>query len=219
MNVKSILIFSCLYFILFIVAETAYHYFKIKAESTRKFVHLITGLIALFFPIYLKNPLDLIFICAGFMAILLLSIQFKFLQSVNDIERPSRGSILFPIIVIICYFFQYYRGNYIYYFIPILILAVADPLAAYIGQKFQYKKFSILNNSKTLSGSFSFFIAALLISLIGLIISKESHSISLYFCAISIAVVTTIGEAISIKGYDNLIVPLFTIAVLLIFGI
>ena len=218
-DLRIFLIFSAIFLVLFAIAEIAYHFFKIDVGYTRKFVHIFTGIITLFFPIYIKDPLTLILLCTSFLIILYLSKKFNFLPSINAIRRLSRGSILFPIVVIICYLVQYINGSYTYFFIPILILALADPMAEFIGKKLKYKPYSIFGNSKTISGSLGFFVVALLTAIIGIYLKEDSHAFLIIFCGITIAILTTLGEAVSIKGYDNLVIPMCAILGLLLFGI
>ena len=163
--------------------------------------------------------MDLIILCSGFAIILVLSIKWNFLNSINAIKRPSRGSVLYPVVVVICYLFQYYRGSYTYYFIPILILALADPAAAWAGNKFKYKPFSVLANSKTLGGSIGFFIVAFLIAVIGLYLRDNQNISLILICSLIIALLTSVSEALSIRGYDNLFIPLSAILGLLICSI
>lgn len=216
---KILLIFSGIYLVLFTISEILYHKMKVKVEYTRKFVHLFTGIIALLFPLYIKQPLDLILLCTVFAVLLVLAIKVNILQSVNAIERKSRGSVLYPIIVIICYLFQYYRDTYMYFFIPVLVLAISDPLAAIIGKKRPWKPYNILGDTKTMAGSLSFFVSAFIIGLVAFGMKETGDFSFNFWVALCLAGVTMVGEAISIKGYDNLVIPLCAIAVLLSFGI
>lgn len=216
---KTLLIFSGLYLFFFVVTEIVHHYSRIKVEYTRKFIHIITGIIALFFPIFIKQPLDLLILCGSFAILLVCTIKYDLLKSVNRIDRKSRGSILYPVAVVTCYMFQYYRGTYIYFFIPILILALADPAAAIIGKKYPYGKYALKNLTKTVSGSTSFFIIALIISVVSLNLKLDMYIYDSLWIGLLIAASTTLGEAVSIKGYDNIVIPLCAIGSLLICGI
>ena len=215
----AILVFSGIFLLLFIVAEIAYHLLKIKVDYTRKFVHIMTGIIVMYFPIYFKKPINLLIICLSFFVVLTLSKRLGLMKSINAIERKSRGSTLYPLVVIICYFIQHALGKYIYFFIPILILALADPVAEFAGKKFKYKPYSVFDNSKTISGSLGFMLVALIVAMMGLHNFSDVNTTILILCAISISVFTTLGEAISIKGYDNLMIPLCAAGILYLFGI
>jgi dolichol kinase len=216
---KTILAFSGIFLVLFVIAEIAFHVLKVKVDYTRKFVHIMTGIIVMFFPIYFEKPIDLIIICASFFVVLAISKRIGMMQSINAIERKSKGSTLFPVVVIICYFIQYWLGKYIYFFVPILILALADPAAEFFGKKFKYKPYSIFGNDKTISGSLGFLAIACVTALLGLYFFSESSQIIIVLCALSIGLVSTAGEAVSIEGYDNLVIPLSAVGILYLFGI
>src|SRR4029077_1728821 len=112
------------------------------------------------------NHLYVLFLCITFAVILVVSLKFNFLKSINAIDRDSFGSISYPISVYGCYLvFTAYNHNYSFFYMPILILAIADPVAALTGKKWPYGKYNIMGESKTLIGSAMFFITALLISI------------------------------------------------------
>lgn len=216
---RTIIAFSGIFFLLFIIAEMAYRLFEIKVDYTRKFVHIMTGIVVMFFPIYFKKPIDLIIICASFFIVLSLSKRLGLMPSINAIKRKSRGSTLYPIVVIICYLIQYSLGKYVYFFIPILILALADPAAEFAGKKFNYRPYSIFGNDKTISGSIAFLILSTLVAASGLYFFSEAGLWVLVLCTLFIAIISTLGEAISVAGYDNLVIPLAALGILYLFGI
>lgn len=216
---KTLLIFSGIYLLLFLLVEFAYHKVKIKVEYTRKAIHIITGVIALFFPLFIKSPLDLILLCGGFGVLLVITMKYNLLQSVNNVDRVSRGSILYPVAVIICFMFYYYTDNYIYFFIPILTLAMADPAAALVGRKYPIGKYMLRQQTKTMAGSGSFFVVAFIISLVALNLIEDGNLMQHICISLLVATVTTIGEGLSFKGDDNLVIPVFAIVSLFICGI
>ncbi len=216
---KTLLIFSGIYLLLFLLAEFAYHKVKIKVEYTRKAIHIITGVIALFFPLFIQHPLDLILLCGGFAVLLVITMKYNLLQSVNNVDRVSRGSILYPVAVIICFMFYYYNDNYIYFFIPILTLAMADPAAALVGRKYPIGKYTLRQQTKTMAGSGSFFVVAFIISLIALNLIENGNLMQHIWISLLVATVTTIGEGLSFKGDDNLVIPVFAIVSLIVCGI
>ena len=115
--------------------------------------------------------------------------------------------------------FEYYLQNYIYFFIPILVLAFADPAAAIVGKKWPKGKYSFLGNSKTTTGSTAFVIIAFLSSLISFYWFENTISMQVLVVCLAIAIVAAIGESISIMGFDNLLIPLCCIVTLLMFQI
>lgn len=215
------------FLLLFGLAEFLYHTLKVKAELTRKLVHFGTGMITLLFPILLSNHWYVLFLCASFAVILLSSIKFNMLKSINAIDRKSHGSILYPVAVYGCYLvYNYYRmktgkskDDYIYFYLPILTLAICDPIAALVGKKFSYGNFRIGKETKSLSGSFAFFISSLTLTIpIFLFCGKfESDLSHLILISITIAFCSAIVEGISGIGTDNLTIPACVLATLILF--
>ncbi len=204
------------YLILFASAEVLYHKFKVKAEITRKIVHLSTGIISLLFPPMLGNHWLVLGLCFSFLIILLSSLKFKLLPSINAVERTTRGSIIYPFIVYGAFLVLDYYDDMIFYYIPILILALADPVAGLLGKKIPKGEYTIFNNTKTLTGSFAFFVTAFAIALFFLFLFSEKEAAGLFIVAFLVSVFTAFAEAISHKGYDNLTIPA-TATVVLVF--
>ena len=84
-------------------------------------------------------------------------------------------------------------------------MGYGDGLAAVIGQKVKSKSFNILGSTKSIAGSATMLIVSLIISI--LIFSFIGIEY-LILKAFLIAIIATILEAISVKGLDNITVPL-----------
>lgn len=132
---NAIILAGC-YLLLFTLGELLYYCFKIKAEITRKIVHIGTGLLALSFPLLLANHWCVLVLCTLFAGILIVSLRFDLLRSINAIDRQSIGSLAYPVSVYGCYLtYHLYDNRYVYYYLPILILAICDPIAGLIGRR------------------------------------------------------------------------------------
>lgn len=220
-------ILAASFLLLFGLAEVLYYKLKVKAELTRKLVHFGTGMITLLFPLMLSNHWFVLFLCASFAIILLASMKFNMLKSINAIDRKSHGSILYPVAVYGCYLvYNYYPANLgepveacIYFYLPILTLAICDPLAALLGKNFPYGKFKIGNDTKTLAGSFTFFISSIALTiLVFLFFGKfESDLSHVILISTAIAFCGSIVEAISGSGTDNITIPACVLATLILF--
>ena len=211
------LVLGLSFLILFGIAELLYHYANIKAEITRKTVHIGTGILTLLFPVLLENHWSVLFLCSSFALILFLSLKYNLLKSINAIGRKSYGSISYPVAVYTCFcFFAWNRdhrpeaGNgYILFYLPILILAICDPVAALCGRRWPYGTYRVRKETKTLVGSSLFFITAFLISFLLLVLlNNTQHAILQTLIASAlIALTTTVTEALCTKGTDNLFIP------------
>jgi len=202
---------------LFGVAEFLYYIGKVKVEYTRKLVHIGTGLLTMLFPVMLGNHWLVLFLCGSFALIILASLQYHFLQSVNGIDRKSHGSIAYPIAVYGCFWvYDYYKVHglgahqpSLYFYLPILILALCDPIAALMGKAFPVGRYSISKDTKTVMGSMAFFVTAALISgcLLFFFASGAMKFPILISLSFVIALMATAAESLSGKGLDNLTIP------------
>lgn len=201
---------------LFALAELIYHYFKVKAELTRKFVHFGTGILSLLFPLMLSNHWFVLALCASFALILITSLKFNLLKSINAIDRKSYGSLCYPLAVYSCFLIQSwygeqsnFYGGYLIYYLPLLILAISDPLAALIGKRWSWLPYKVGIGTKTMSGSLAFFGSALLISIAAFFAFQISLSFELLVgSCLLIAGITAVSESVSRNGFDNLFIPL-----------
>ncbi|TDE16327.1 diacylglycerol/polyprenol kinase family protein [Dyadobacter psychrotolerans] len=207
--VLPLLLAGC-FLLLFGFAEFLYHKKEVKAEWTRKIVHVGTGIITLLFPVLLHSHWQVLFLCGSFLIILLASLRFKMLPSINNIGRFSYGSILYPIVVYGVYLvYARTEKGLIMFYLPILILAICDPVAALTGRRYPFGIYFIGENKKTISGSLAFFMVCMLITL-GTFYTMPWAALeidSFILLAVLISAVATVSEAIGIKGTDNLTIP------------
>jgi phytol kinase len=200
---------SLLFLGLFGVAELLYHQFKINVELTRKLVHVGTGVLTLLFPMMLDNLGSVLFLSGSFFVLLVLTLKYNLLQSVNAIQRKSVGSLVYPVAVTICFWvYLHFDKNYIYYYVPILILAFCDPVAALSGKNFPYGKYTIRTAQKTVLGSAMFFLSACLVYFCIIHFLHLNINKALIINVLIVSIFCTIAEAVTGNGYDNLTIPL-----------
>lgn len=211
------LILAAAFLGLFTLAEILYHLVKVQAEYTRKLVHIGTGLITLLFPILLSNHWWVLALCSSFALILILSLRFSLLKSINAIDRESVGSLAYPVSVYCCFLAFVYYEDLAFFYVPVLILALCDPIAALAGKRWPLGRFTIGKNSKSLMGTGMFFGSAILVILSIHVIQGEQLSFKFVFEMLIIAAVSAFVEALSGRGYDNLTIPLGVLLCLLAF--
>lgn len=215
-DLLNTIILSGTFLVLFALGELMYHKFSVKSELSRKFVHLGTGLLTMLFPLLLSDHWFVLILCTSFLLILGLSLKFNLLQSINKIDRKSHGSVLYPIVVYILFLFYTTQGHLIYFYLPILILAICDPIAALVGKRWPFGRFTILNETKTILGSFAFFVSSLVLCSLVFLSFGIDNLFSLILAAILLSFVTAIIEALSQKGFDNFFIPVFAAAVMVL---
>ena len=214
-NLLNTICLSLLFCVIFTIAEFFYHKRNIKVELTRKFVHASTGLITLSFPFLFTSHWSVLFLAGSFFLILMISMRFNMLPSINAVSRKTWGCVLFPLIIYACFVLYQISGSVMLFYLPILILAICDPVAAMIGIRWPIGEYKTFGKAKTLSGSFGFFLSSMLISIPMLTFSSTLASPLIMLVSISVSSVSAFVEAISHKGYDNATIPASVIAVLL----
>lgn len=199
---------------LFVSAEVLYHFLKVKASVTRKYVHVLTGFLTMLFPPLIGNHWLVLALCVTFLLVLVASFPLKLLPSINAVDRVTRGSVIYPIVVYCCYLAYQYFDNYLFYYIPILTLAICDPIAELIGKNFTWIPYRTFGHTKTISGSLGFFGSSFLLSLSLLLLMNDGNIPTIFMLSLLIALLTSIAEGLSHKGYDNLSIPGITVLVL-----
>ncbi|MCD6377057.1 MAG: hypothetical protein J7L94_16140, partial [Caldisericaceae bacterium] len=71
-------------------------FFKIPAEFSRKFVHVLAGVLASFAPIYFKSPLLLLIIAGFFLIFNFWAIKRNLFPGLHG-NRHSYGIVYFPL--------------------------------------------------------------------------------------------------------------------------
>lgn len=213
--IQPILLLGAAFLALFGIAELLYHFAKIQAEYTRKLVHIGTGILTMLFPIYLGNHWQVAILCGSFLILLVSSQKFNFLKSINAINRVSHGSVSYPIIVYACFLIWSIYGKtsgYSMFYLPILTMAICDPMAALFGKKLNFIPYKLGLESKSIGGNIAFLVASFPLG--WLLLPESPHKILLVICAGFAGMIT---EAVSRKGLDNLLIPA-TVELILIFN-
>lgn len=200
---------SASFLALFGIAEVLYHFVHVKVELTRKLVHLGTGALTLLFPVMLSNHWFVLLLCGSFALILIVSLRFKLLPSINAIDRVSVGSLAYPASVYGCYLvFQAEHQHFGFFYIPILTLAICDPIAALAGKRWPLGKYTIGKDTKTLMGSGMFLLSAVAVYAVTVsMLDPQTELQSIIFRGFIVATIACLAEAVSGKGTDNLTIP------------
>ncbi len=207
---------SGIFLFLFATAEYIYHKFNCNAELTRKLVHVVAGLITMSFPLLFESIGPVLLLTSSFFAMLLFSKKFNFLPSINNIDRVSKGSFYFPIAVLCSFWVSLELSNPMMYYLPLLIMVIADPFACFIGTQLPIGKFKLGKSHKTLMGSLGFLLVSFIISFALLANTSIFEFDHVIINAFTIALGTCLAEAISGKGYDNITIPVTASIILMI---
>ena len=207
--------------ILLIFNELNYRRLKIKGEFTRKFAHFTSTLAVVPFPYIFTSHWYVLVLAIIFFVILLFTQKIKQLNSIHDIERKSIGSYLLPLSIYITFLISNLSDNKYIFILPMLILAISDPMASILGMNIvNYNgKIKIFGRklAKTYLGSGAFFVSSFIISIIAFYFHFRVFDLKTFWLALIIAITSTLAELISWRGSDNLTIPLSVVMILMLF--
>lgn len=197
--------------LLLVLNELNYRIWKIKGEYSRKIAHVLATLATVPFPYLFDSHWYVFGLALLFMAVLLISQRIKQLNSIHDVSRVSYGSFLLPISIYLTFLIYTWSGNPILYTIPILVLAVSDPLAAIIGMGFRKNNVSLSlpggHSNKTLFGSLAFYVSSTVLCF-GMLMRSGIDPNHVILVSPIIGFLGTLAELFSWRGSDNLSIPL-----------
>lgn len=195
-------------FVLIGLAEQLRRYFGWPAEVTRKFVHIVTGLLIFFTPYFFVSSFPLIILAVVFTVINYLGLRLEMFKGMHGTRRLTFGTVFYPISFLILILFFWPAHKFIMQ-ISILILAVADALAAIVGENVETPhRFYLSSEVKSLEGSLAMAGASFLIVFFGLQFFTGLNVIILVWIALITGLIATAAEALSFSGSDNISSPL-----------
>jgi len=222
-EIEALSILAIAFIAVIAVVEYIKRRFHISGEVSRKVVHMAIGLLCIFAPFEFRNHWLILGISSIFIAILLFSRKTNWLSSIHEIERKSLGAYLLPICIYFTFMvYRYYDYDKIFY-LPLIVVTISDPLASVAGMT--WKRWLKQNGierkrkySKTVIGTITFFITALVSSILFLSaqpsFATKSH---VFYLSIVVSILSTVVEAISYGGWDNITVPVTAAAILAIY--
>ncbi len=212
-QIYNLLVLGTAYLILFALCEYLWHKHHWDTEHTRKVAHAGSGIMALSFPYWFGEVIFVVVLCGIFLLILALTKRSKWLRSIHAVKRETYGSTMFPVVVCICFWLYSQKGSLVLFYLPILIMALADPAACLVGRRYPIMK---LYKSKSLGGSLAFFMVAFMLGVAAFAFLDPSNWQEFLPRCIAVAATCTIAEAITQKGFDNLTIPLSALGVLMV---
>lgn len=185
--------------------------FSPHPELVRKYLHIGMGCVTLSFPWVFQSQWPVILLAILAISLLL---AVKFIKPFNQqlgsvthgVSRESLGEIYFPVSVALV--FSLSQGNPILFGIPILILTLADALAALIGLQYGLHPFTTSEGVKSAEGSFAFFSIAFLSTHIPLLLFTQVGRTETLLISITLGLLVMLLEAIAWRGLDNLFIPI-----------
>ena len=201
---KAIFIIIVWIIIILAIAFLCKKYFPEKEELSRKIIHIGTGPVILLAWLF-NLPRQIAIICAFCITLALgINYKFRFLPSIEDIDRKSFGTIAYGIsITILLLFFWPRYASYVT--LGVLAMAFGDGLAGLIGKSIKSPTWRILGQTKSIAGTLTMgSTVGITTAVIFLINNLNIQPLEI----IVIALIATVLEQISPWGIDNLTVPI-----------
>ncbi len=175
-------------------------------ETSRKIVHIGGGLVSLAIPSLFTSPVVVLLLGALCSAALWVGQRTRKLRAVHGVSRTTAGSEYYPLAVALLFVVSEGRS---WLFVPsLLVLAIADAFAALIGARFGKHRYIVEEESKSVEGSLAFLALALPAILLPLRLLTDLPWAVAALSALLVAALVTGFEAVSLRGADNLFVPI-----------
>lgn len=212
----SLFIFLTILLALIGITELLHRFFKLPVEQSRKFLHVSGGLMCLLLPCFFTSHWWILALASLSFALLLFTYINKWLNSIHKTKRRSVGSVVFPIAIYFCFLVAELLHNNLFFYLPVSLLTIADTAAEIAGNRWGYSGKQFFGGQKTLAGTTAFFIAALAIC-VGWLYYYDVSFYQITAATILISAFTAVTELITLRGWDNLSVPVITNIILWFF--
>lgn len=208
-NIFGIIVSIVFIGIIFIAAK---QFEKAGKEASRKFIHIMLSNWWIIAMVFFDNVFSAALLPALFIVINYASYKMDIIKVMERNEgeenKDSLGTVYYAISLFILAIITFGPlNNPLVGLCGIAVMGYGDGLAAVIGQSIKSPEYVIGKNKKTLAGSITMFCVTLMI-IAGFLTYNQSAYVAIK--SVLIAVLMTVIEAVSIKGTDNLTVPLLT---------
>ena len=180
-------------------------------ELIRKLLHVSMGLITLSFPWLFHSALPVVtlaVLAVGWMALLKFypPLRTQLGTVLGGVGRQSLGEIYFPISIALIFVLA--QDDPLLYAIPMLLLTLADAVAAMIGVRYGRLHYKTADGQKTAEGSITFFMVAFFSAHVPLLLLSQTGRAETLLIAVILGLLVMLLEAIAWRGLDNLFIPL-----------
>ena len=185
-------------------------------EASRKFIHIMLGnwwFIAMYF---FTNVWFAIFVPITFVIINYVSYKQDLIKVMERKNQDGLGTVYYAVSLFILAIVSF--GIYqkpILGLIPNLIMAYGDGFAAVVGKCIKSKTYKVGETKKSIAGSITMFMISLIFITIFLTTRYTFELWQIVLIGIVMSGIVTIIEAISVKGIDNISVPVSMLVMLL----
>lgn len=209
--------FICLSYIFFIIglAEGLRRWRHYTPNFTRKVIHIGVGMMSWALHFLFTTPNFFIFAAGLFMVINFLDWRYGFLAAMASSDRSNLGTVYFPLAAaVVAYLFWEQPPLMVAALMP---LTWGDGLAPVVGKAYGRTLYRVHTSTRSLEGSAGFFLFGFIFTWLALWVVPGQPAITpvaALLPALVITAVTTLVEAVSIWGLDNLTITATAILLL-----
>ncbi len=203
-DVKALVVSYVYVFAIIAVAELVRHRLRLPVDFTRKVVHVGVGIWVVPTLLLFTDWRWAIVPPATFVVLNLLSYRFRLVGSMEEEGTGNLGTILFPIAFMVLIVVFWPRGRPDVVAGGILVLALGDAAAAIVGRRLGRHRYRVGSAERSIEGS----AAMAVFSWLGLLAATTVFPVSVAPGAlVAVALIATALEAVSVYGFDNILVP------------
>lgn len=182
---------------------------------TRKVIHVGVGMLSWALPFLFTTPWPFVFACGAFMVLNMLDWRYGFFASMASSSRSNLGTVYFPLAAAVVALVFWDQP-------PLMVAALmpltwGDGMAPVVGAAFGKRAYRVHTSIRTVEGSLAFLVAGFIFTWLALWLmpgSPDVTPLAAVLPALIVMLVTTIIEAVSIWGLDNLTVTAAAIVIL-----
>ena len=209
MNLYGLMV-SILYIVIVIALSNLFA--KVSKEASRKFIHIMLANWWIIAMIFFDNVWYAATLPALFIIINYLSYKYDIIKEMerdgDDKSEKTLGTVFYAISLLVMTIFNFsIWHNTFPGLVGTLVMGYGDGFAAIAGKSIKSKDYKVFGSKKTFAGSVTMFIISLIIISCAFVYLNIPYW---FIKSIVIAIISTILEALSVKGTDNITVPLIT---------
>lgn len=197
------------------VAELLRYRLGYSINFTRKVIHIGVGMVSWALHFLFDSPLFFLIGCAVFVVITFVDWKYGLIASMASSDESNLGTVYFPIAAgVVAWLFWETPPLMVAALMP---LTWGDGLAPVVGRTYGRNAYFVYNHKRTLEGSAGFFVAGFLFTWLALWLVPGMPMITPVAAlapALVITTATTLTEAVSIWGLDNLTITAVAILIL-----
>lgn len=207
------IVVSYLYIGIIIVGAKLFE--RIGKEASRKFIHIMLGNWWFIAMTFFTNVYFAIFVPITFIIINYISYKKNLINVMEREEQDGLGTVYYAaaLLILAIISFGVYKEPQLG-LIPSLVMAYGDGFAAILGKLIKSKEYKVFATKKTLAGSLTMFIiSAVLITIYFITLGKTLEYVII---SVIMALIVTAIEAVSVKGIDNISVPISMLLMIIV---